>query len=240
MVDRRGTRDVAARLVLAVGSPVLCIGFPFVDAFVRDHILTGGWAFVWYAVLILFLLPAVLLAASYIYEEGYIRYKLFGLAAAAGFAACLVLTLYAEGERTLAERGRTAHCLVETMRIDHHYEVGAFPLTYPVSDYVYHLRCPQGGPDRMVTGSPIANKGASVTVLWDPLQRVPPQPVRRLDNYMILFWLATGSASVGVLFILLDALIDPRDNGRTQLGEDAADETLSSLLDSAIEFLMRR
>jgi hypothetical protein len=237
--DHRRTPDARARFALAAGVLLLCMGFPFVDAFVHDHILTGDWVFVWYLIIIPFLLVGVEVA-SYIYEEGYIHYKLFGLAAGISFALCLVLTWYAKEEQTLAEHGRIAHCVVDTETTGHHYEVYEWPLALPVDDHVYNLQCPQGGPDRMVTSSDIADKDEPVAVLWDPSQRIHPQPARHLNNYRNLFWLAVGAASAGMLFVLVDALIGARLKRRTELGEDAAGEMLESLIGSAFDLLIRR
>lgn len=243
MEDDRPTRGVALRLALAAGAPVLCIGFPLVDASVRDHILTGGWVFVWYAVIAIFLWPVTIAAAMYIYADGYIRYKLLALTAATGFGACLVLIFIAGEERTLAERGQTANCLVETVVLEYREEL--LPSghgVYFVSEYVHHLQCPQGGPDKMVTGSRIADKGTSVAVLWDPLWRIAPQPARSLNDDRTLFWLGVGAACVGALVLLLDALLDVRRvavEGRSELCEDAMQEITGSLLDSFVKLLIR-
>jgi hypothetical protein len=206
MEDHRSTRGIAAHLALAAGGFVLCIGFPFVNAFVCDHILTGAWVHVWYMAIGIFLVPAVLLAAWYSYEEGYIRNKLLGLAAAIGFAACLVLTFYAEQERTLAERGQTATCLVTTVKLEYRDVFRGLFKVYPKAkaEYVHHLQCPQDGPDRIVTGSRIADEGTSVAVFWAPSERIAPQPARHLGDYRTLFWLAVGAACAGdASFILM-------------------------------------
>ncbi|MGH3940955.1 MAG: hypothetical protein ACRDTG_20420 [Pseudonocardiaceae bacterium] len=243
MEDDRPTQSVTLRLALAAGAPVLCIGFPFLDAFVRDHILTGAWVFVWYAAIAIFLWPATILAAAYIYADGYIRYKFLALTAAIGFGGCLVLTFIAGEERALAERGQIANCLVETVELRYRAELlpsghGA----YSVPEYVHHLQCPEGGPDEMVTSSHIADKGTFVGVLWDPLQRIAPQPARSLHDDRISFWLGVGVACVGSLALLFDALLDVRRvkiKRRSKLCEDTMQETMGSLLDLFIKLLIR-
>jgi hypothetical protein len=119
-------------------------------------------------------------------------------------------------ERTLAERGRTDNCLVgdqkknETSQI-----VYAYPYSYPDkrTEYVYRLKCPAGGPDVMVT-THNAEKGAIVSVRWDPSGRIDPRPAYEVTPAES-FQLAVGAGCASAFLVLLDVMIDVRRNLRS-------------------------
>lgn len=200
-------RKVALRLALAAGVPVLGIGFAFVYAFVRDHGPTGAWRFV-----LLLAVPLVV-----VYTFGCNR-EWPGVLAFTGLMICWGLAGEAMEERTLAERGRTDNCLVEAKKKEEIVQpIGRSAMV--TIRYVHHLQCQGGGPDRMVTyDSAVAfDEGTFVTVLWDPSQRIAPQPAGRQGDSRRKFRLAVGAASAGALFVLLDVLIDVRCHLRPRM-----------------------
>lgn len=93
----------------------------------------------------------------------------------------------AEGH-VLPARGVTASCQVDDVSSksaevqDGSVENG----TKTVTRHLQRLRCPSGGPSSLNSDKPLAAKGSTVSVTWDPKHRVAARPAR--DVHGSLLW----------------------------------------------------
>jgi hypothetical protein len=202
-----GGRRVAVRLALPAGTGLLGVGLAFGLAWLQAYGPGGGWA--WVLGVPAFLL---VLGSSAALFFGCTR-ALLGMAAALALFGCLGLAGEAAVQHALATRGRVAACVIDNAerRTVNDYEPGNGPNDpghwTQRTDYVYRLRCTDGGPASMVTGSPAGEKGATIRVSWDPTGRVDPRPATDASGGEALLAALLVGAAV-LLLALLDGVID--------------------------------
>src|SRR5262249_41170533 len=139
-----------------------------------------------------------------------------------GFWVCWALISSAEIQRTLAERGTIDHCVVEN--------VSNVPNALAVDD---DLKCSHG-PDT-VMGAPWSwRKGMSVTVLWDPSQRISRRPTNLPSDSRIKFRLGVGAAGIAAVLILVDTLIEACRRPKLLTYQQTRDATLPTIHRTAL------
>lgn len=173
------------RLTLTIGVTTLGVSLPFIFV----HVLGSAYVPVGWVdatiltVMVIASLTFLVVLAKYPNDEG--RSALVGVATLS-LMGCVWLSNEAMEERTLAERGRTDNCQVEDQ--EKNVEIIYVPSPFASAnysertEYVYRLKCLPGGPDKMVTTYSVADKGAIVSVRWDPSGRISPRPAHEATS----------------------------------------------------------
>lgn len=198
---------VVIRLALPSVVALLGVGLAFAGAWLYAYGPGGGWGSV-LRVVTFFMVGAPALVLFF----GCTRH-LLGMTSAFALFACMILANDAVTWQALADRGRTAVCIIEDAerRTVTEYHRGNEPgepgYTTQRKYYEYRLSCPQGGQASTVTDSLVGDKGAAIQVSRDPSGRLVPQPVAQLTAGE-RFQFALLAGGVGLLLSLLDALVD--------------------------------
>ncbi|MFC4911212.1 hypothetical protein [Actinomadura gamaensis] len=90
----------------------------------------------------------------------------------------------AAADRVLPTRGVTATCRVDDLTSrsadvqDGSVETGSRTVTR----HLQRLSCPPGGPSMLNSAKPLAGKGSTVSITWDPQHRVDPRQTRDVHS----------------------------------------------------------
>jgi hypothetical protein len=194
----------AVRLALTIGITTLGVSLPFIFVYVLGSVhVPVGWVSA--AMVIFFIIVTLTFLAVLASNPNGGRLVLI-FVAWLSLMGCFSLSNEAMEERALAERGRTDDCQVEdqeknvdTSFVYPHWSVQS-------TKYVYRLECLAGGPDRMVTTSPVAEKGAIVSVRWDPSGRISPRPAYEVTSPDNSFALALVAGYASAFLTGLDVM----------------------------------